>query len=569
MRKRGAQFLAASLAAVLALLLPAGIANAGDKTTAAVYAPDTWLRIETDHFIIYSNRTPDETYREVAALEQFRFFMEKLLPPGERSQSATEEKLQLFLLKSQSELDIVRPGFGGYVAGVYFFCEEGQSAFSAHIPLDADAAKVFHSQDQSQLVVFHEYTHYLMARKGLNQFPMWYVEGLADYYSTLEYDGTHFAVGAIPYDNNLLLNRFSWSGFETVLAPDKKYSSGLAVRGMANFALFYARAWLLTHYMMSDPTRRAQLEDYFERLRRGEASPAAFQAATGISPTELASVLRAYSKAMTMHIEDAGEVPQVSGDVDGLEDSYGSFVYQEAVLGSCPSQKHGAALLDNIKLQSDPLRLKKLVDDAKPGPQRDADQFALDLAPKVQAEPEYAMAVAYGEILYGDPAAPRAGLTAIGKDDPRYARAQYLLGRSYLKAAEKAEPDAKAALLAQAEPYLRIALAAMPDNGPAHYFLARSLDGSADHEAEALDLASKASSLIPSVFEYGSYAAILELRAGHRDEALAILDQYDNDPHDFKRNKLVDDAMAAIKAGKSPEDLQTLLTPPKDKDDDN
>lgn len=542
-----------------AYLVIAQIANGAEP--ASSYTPPTWIRVETDNFVIYSDRNENETFRQVSALEQFRLFMGKLLP--DNSKPIAEEKLTLFLLRSQDELDVARPGYGSYVSGVFFFCEDGQSAFSAHIPLSVRAAKVFANQDQSQLTLFHEYTHYLMARKGLNQYPLWYEEGLADYYSTLTYDGTRFAVGTIPYDNNLVLNKLSWSDFETVLDPDRNFSSGLAVRGTTNLALFYARAWLLTHYMMSDSGRRAQLEDYFTRLRRGEPSMTAFKAATGIEPANLAGILRAYSKSMPIHVEEAGDIPTFSGDVEGLEDAHGAFVYQAAVLSTCPSSSYGAALLNNIKLLSDKAHLQKIMDNDKSGPQRAADIFALNLAPQIQADPDYMMAIALGEILYGDPTAPRATLSAIGPDDARYVRAQYLLGRSYLKAADNAAPDAVADLRRQAESHLRVAVQAMPDSGPAHYFLARSLEGITGREDEAFDLAQTAMKLLPSVFDYGSYTALLDIRAGRRDDAIAILGQYDNDPHNFDRNKLIADVITAVKAGKSAEAVQTLLQPPQ------
>jgi len=348
--KRGAGVMLAALVA-----LAPGMAAAGKKSDVVKpYAPQALYGIETDHFLIYSDHIESETFKQVAAVEQFRFFMAERLPKSIRSESGVEPKLRLFLLDSFVSTAVVRPYFFFQVDGTYMHCKDGRSLFASKSPFTTPVPEIFGEQDQGQLVLLHEYTHHIMARRGLSHYPTWYVEGLADYYSTLQYDVAKVAIGCVPAKKNRILNRITWRHFENVL--DREHGTDGRNKGIiVDPAVFYARSWMLTHYMMSDPSRHAQLEDYFARLAKGEKSILAFEAATGISADRLDGILRAYSKGMPVAITEAGDVPRMSGDVTLLCDVYGQFTLLSTVLDTCPSPKHGEWLLRPLKLQRDPV----------------------------------------------------------------------------------------------------------------------------------------------------------------------------------------------------------------------
>ena len=562
--------LAIALAMGLAVLPGIGVAGSKDAP-AKPYTPANLYRIETDHFVIYSDRSENETFKQVAAIEQFRYFMGERLPKSMRAESDVEPKLRLFLLDNEISLVVVRPFFFLQVDGVYIPCKEGESIFAAKGLFPVPVPKALGDQDQGQLTLFHEYTHHLMARRGLNHYPKWYVEGLADYYSTLQYDGAKVAVGVVPAGDNFVLNRVTWSHFENVLAPDD--DMGGKNRGIiSDPAVFYARAWLLTHYMMSDPVRHAQLDDYFARLEKGEPSITAFETATGIKASQLGGVLRAYSKAMPVSITTAADTPKMSGDVTLLEDSYEPFLLMSTVLDTCPGPKQGAWLLKTLKLQSDPAGLTAHGGkDVTPEYKARAD-WAVRMAPEVAANIDYKLAVAYAEILFGDAAKPREFLASIGATDEHYARAQYLLGRSYLTAAEAAKAADGAADFTQAYQMLERADASNPNDAPTQFYLAKSLmreDPAASGKTSAY--AAQAFKLAPSVFDYAEFAAYLFVRKGERDTAVSLLSGFTNDPHDEDTNKRVIDGIAAIKAGKTADEVWAIVhkdPPPEDDEKD-
>ncbi len=566
-----AKRLACFLLAALVAFVP-GMANAGKKDEPAKpYTPPNLYRIETDHFVIYSEREEAETFKQVAAIEQFRYFMGERLPKSIHAESEAEPKLRVFLLNNSASLMFVAPGDFLDLGGIYFACKEGQSLFAAKAFSSIPMGKAFIDQDQGQLVLFHEYTHHLMARRGFHHYPKWYVEGLADYYSTLQYDGEKVAIGGVPADRNVVLNRVTWSHFENVLTAEDEVD-GKSRSIIAEPLVFYARAWLLTHYMMSDPARHAQLEDYFTRMERGEPSAAAFEAATGIDASRLGGVLRAYSKAMPVSITDAGAPPQMSGDVTLLEDTYQDFLLPSTALDICPGPKHGAWLLKILKRVTDPVALAALVTkDTSVGRKAKID-WTIKMAPEVAGNIDYKLALAYAEILFGDAVKQRDFLTSVDTQDEHYARAQYLLGRSYLTAAEAAKAADGAGDFAAAYDALSRADKAQPNDAPTQFYLAKSLaqkDPAATDKTAAYALT--ALKLAPSVFDYAEFAAYLLVRKNDRDGAVTILSAFANNPHDEDTNTRVKDAIAAIQAGKAADDVWAIVhkNPPEDEDNED
>ncbi len=537
-------------------------ANTASARPVQPYVPAKWLQIETDHFIIYSDEDRERTFAQVASIEQFRFFMDGLLPDSMHAVTARDQKLRLFLLRNPDDLSIVRPQFPPGVVGVYFACQEGASIYSSEWDSFVMNRKYF-GQDQSQVTLYHEYTHHLMARKGLNHYPLWYIEGLAQYYSTLQYDGKQIAYGQVPYDVNFVLYNLSWGQFDVILDPAKLSS----VKNLLDLAKFYDKAWLLTHYMMSDPDRRSRLDDYFLRLEHGESPVSAFETATHIPVASLPQTLRTYSKAFKINVTDAGEPPKMSGDVLELDDTFDSYGLVGSILDTCPTPKQGQWLLDTLKLQADIPALTNHKETEKAADRRAAWDWAIAEAPKLADDIDYRLTVAYAEILYGDPAGQQAFLIALPTSDEHYARAQYLLGRSYLAVAEKGGNANQGEIFAKAVQALSVAATAHHDDPAVQYYLAKALfNMDKDHNNKAvMQHAVAAYELAPSIIEYGTFAAYGLTLDGQRDKALEILSGFASDPHDLDSNKRVGDAITAISAGKPAIDIWQMLQPPKDK----
>src|SRR5690606_21621686 len=114
-------------------------------------------------------------------------------------------------------------------------------------------------RDDVELVLFHEYVHYLMnSHAGIN-FPRWYSEGFATMLASADITESSIVIGNSP-PNFLWLLRL---GFDASIYDliDMKFD------GTDND--FYRSSWLVTHYLVLDaenaPRRRASLLDYLRR----------------------------------------------------------------------------------------------------------------------------------------------------------------------------------------------------------------------------------------------------------------------------------------------------------------
>lgn len=93
-------------------------------------------------------------------------------------------------------------------------------------------------------------------------YPTWLVEGYAEYFMATRIDGEEIDIGRpgrraqqLPFD--------VWMPLKTTLGKSTKDMSP------DRLSMDYARAWALTHYMMSDPDRAKPLHAYMLAVGAG------------------------------------------------------------------------------------------------------------------------------------------------------------------------------------------------------------------------------------------------------------------------------------------------------------
>jgi tetratricopeptide (TPR) repeat protein len=141
-------------------------------------------------------------------------------------------------------------------------------------------------------IIFHELTHYFV-RNTVVDLPLWFNEGLADFYSTFEASGDTVLVG-LPLDEHLTLLRDH--GFNMPLrdllsadVTSREYNE----KTRAGF--FYAESWLFVHYaLLGNPTRGAQLQTYLSLVAAKKPVDEAFTTAFGTTYEQMTNELRSY-----------------------------------------------------------------------------------------------------------------------------------------------------------------------------------------------------------------------------------------------------------------------------------
>ncbi|MFM9829082.1 MAG: DUF1570 domain-containing protein [Sphingomonas sp.] len=222
-----------------------------------------WLEAKTSHFTIYGNTGQKQMQAFAEQLERFdsalRFVLR--LPPPEPD---SPNRVTLYMVGTIEEVER-RAGRTG-VAGFYRATAEGALAV---VPQRSDDA-VFTTQ-----VLFHEYVHHLTLSNSANPYPSWAAEGLAEFFGTSTINNKGAVTIGVP-NNARAYSILSDSPMaaSTLLADEPLKGEELQDQK-------YARAWLLTHYLLVGGKRTNQFAAYLGLLNSGISQPEAASKAFG------------------------------------------------------------------------------------------------------------------------------------------------------------------------------------------------------------------------------------------------------------------------------------------------
>jgi tetratricopeptide (TPR) repeat protein len=156
--------------------------------------------------------------------------------------------------------------------------------------LDASfiTVEITSGQDEDRSVLFHEYTHVLLARNQRAPIPPWINEGLACYFMTVSERGGAVVLGATP---GMFAARLARHG---ALPLAELFDASIVGMSGDRVADFYATSWALSHYLMSSASGRRELEAFLKQLLQGVPSGEAQTAAFGRSADQLGAELAAH-----------------------------------------------------------------------------------------------------------------------------------------------------------------------------------------------------------------------------------------------------------------------------------
>lgn len=231
-------------------------------------ASAAWNVAESKHFVIYADEKGADLSVFAAKLERFdqagRYLMNMDDPPV-----GPGGKLTVFVLPSTD--DIAKLAGNDFVKGFYRGPASGAVAFvprrnEGRGPLALTPDTIF----------FHEYTHHLTFQDLDRPLPQWFVEGFAEFMSTVRFEADG-SVGLGAPANHRARSLFDDQRLplETMLAGDYGRLSQPLHESI------YSRGWLLVHYLMFEPSRQGQLNRYGDLLAKGTASLDAARAAFG------------------------------------------------------------------------------------------------------------------------------------------------------------------------------------------------------------------------------------------------------------------------------------------------
>lgn len=242
---------------------------------------EDWLRIDGEDLTILTNASAERGEEIATALERFRAVFARLAPAIELDSPQPTTLLAFRDQRSYAPYKTVADRGSSRILGQFISHNDGN-----YLTLDAGTELV-----SSLSVIHHEYVHYFV-RTSLHGVPLWFNEGLAEYYSTFvsEEDAVYIG-GGVERHLEWLTKRGEFSLSE-ILGADtrsKAYHEPGKVGG------FYALSWLMAHYLLSgDGERLEQTAEFFYQVQGGDDVISAFEDAFELRLSDLEKELRRY-----------------------------------------------------------------------------------------------------------------------------------------------------------------------------------------------------------------------------------------------------------------------------------
>ena len=250
-----------------------------------IQAKDNWTSVRSQNFQLVGNSSEKDIRLVANRLEQFRSVF-ALLFPAIKLNSPVPTTVIVFKSDSSYKPFKVNQNVAGYF-------QPGEDV--NYITLTTETA----SEDHPFRTIFHEYVHLLIENTMGPTVPVWFNEGLAEYYSTFDItdENRKVLLGDLVRNHVLYLRETKFLPLRTLLAVDHKspyYNEGNKMN------IFYAESWMLMHYLLQGEhqKRRPQLVHFLELLGSNTTIDDAFQQAFQIN-------LEAFEKDFRSYVQGA------------------------------------------------------------------------------------------------------------------------------------------------------------------------------------------------------------------------------------------------------------------------
>ena len=244
----------------------------------ALAGKDTWVSVRTKNYFLVGNSSEKEIKQVGLKLEQFREVFTQSFPN----------------LKFKTVVPTTVMIFKNATSYAPFKIRERSSGHFQSGPDVNYIALTTDSKGSDFTVIFHEFTH-LLVNTNFRNAPVWFNEGLAEYYSTFYIGDDGRVVLGFPIVNHVHhLRRSKLLPLRTLFEVDHKspyYNEA------EKTSMFYAQSWALMHYLMiGKPGGEQQLDKFTTLLNSRVPLERAFQEAFGQTFDAMETDLRNYVK---------------------------------------------------------------------------------------------------------------------------------------------------------------------------------------------------------------------------------------------------------------------------------
>jgi Flp pilus assembly protein TadD len=347
-----------------------------------------WRRAESANFVLYSQAGEARLREQAALLEDYQLFLRALTGVSDPN---APNKLNIYMVRSGAQLRSIRNMPAG-ISGVYV-------AGSAGIAAVVDES----APGQGQEILLHEAAHHFMKQYRPLPYPAWYIEGFAEYASTVTFRKDVIEYGRPSVGRAYTLVKGAWLPLDRILF-------GKVPADRDGMDAFYAQSWLLAHYLLRNSEMRPKFAAYLAAAARGDEPRKAFAAAFPTPIAELERELRGYSKrGMTYtRFKRASEAAAPAVAITRLPPSADDLLLHRAAIEVGPEDESG------------------LIAKVRAAAAKHQDEFARRI-------------LAQAEALHGDPAKADAMLDSLLAARPADSELHYFKGMRHLRAGRESD----------------------------------------------------------------------------------------------------------------------------------
>lgn len=221
----------------------------------------SWQQASSRHFIVYSDDSPEHVRDFTTRLERFDKGMRLLHGVGDDPRGPSS-RVTIFVVDTIADVQRLAGKDVKNAAGFYFAAAGGAFAFTPRNSGEGGDHGL-----TAQAILLHEYTHHWMYSNWTDAvFPKWFSEGFAEFHATALFrkDGS-IVFGAVPTYRAYGITDANTIPVQRLLQPNPGKLDA------DQTAIFYGRAWLLTHYLTFDTDRRTQLGAYIAAINAGKS----------------------------------------------------------------------------------------------------------------------------------------------------------------------------------------------------------------------------------------------------------------------------------------------------------